>query len=316
MNAKRFRKTTYPLALSWMVAACWFAGGGWSQARGETLGDPAPSVHRLWPDEPPAWQPPQEPEGDTTGEDGRLVAGKRVIRLGHVSTPQLHVYRPPAGSDTGTAVVICPGGGYSILAWDLEGTEIAEWLQGLGVTAAVLKYRVPTRGADQRWLAPVQDIQRAVGVIRSGGIEGVDVERVGVLGFSAGGNAAVRASVAKQRYYDAVDRHDRTSPRPDFAILVYPAWLVQQDDPTKLDEAIEVDGQTPPMFFAHARDDRVTCMSSVQLFAALIREDIPAALHVFSGGGHGFGARPTGEEHDAWPALCERWLQTRGWLTR
>ncbi len=274
------------------------------------------SVYRVWPGEPPSWDTPSEPERDTTGEDGRVVAGEPVVRLGFVRTPQLHIYHAAPDRETGNVVVICPGGGYSILAWDLEGTEIAKRFQAIGVTAAVLKYRVPTRAAEESWLAPVQDIQRSVSIIRSGGIDGLEPARVGVLGFSAGGNAAVRAATAPKRHYEAIDSHDRTDMRPDFGILVYPAWLVRDDDPTELIDGVTVDEKTPPMFFAHARDDRVSCMSSVTMFSALHRHGVPAAVHVFSGGGHGFGARPTGQEHDHWPRLCESWLREQGWLDR
>lgn len=274
------------------------------------------SVYRLWPNAAPSWGAPTEAERDTSGADGRAVAGRPVVRLGFVSDPQLHVYPADPRTTTDTAVIICPGGGYSILAWDLEGTEIARWLQGLGVTGVVLKYRVPTRGESESWLAPVQDIQRAVSFVRSGGVTGLSPARVGVLGFSAGGNAAVRAATATERHYEAVDSHDRATMRPDFGILVYPAWLVREDDPTQLIAGVRVDQDTPPMFFAHARDDRVSCLSSVTLFRELHGHGVPAALHVFSGGGHGFGARPTGQEHDAWPKLCESWLRERGWLKR
>lgn len=281
---------------------------------GPSDGAPPVTVHRVWPGEPPAWNAPVEEEKDTSGPDGRMVADRPVIRLGNVAEPQLHLYRPRT-SASDTLVVICPGGGYSILAWDLEGTEIAEWLRGIGVTAAVLKYRVPTRGEPANWLAPVQDIQRSVAMIRSGAIDGIKAERVGVLGFSAGGNAATRAATASRRHYEAIDEIDSADWKPDFGILVYPAWLVEQEDPKRLIEDLEVTESTPPMFFAHARDDRVTCMSSVTMFAELQRLGIPAALHVFSGGGHGFGARPTGAEPDAWPSLCEAWMRDRGWLS-
>ena len=191
---------------------------------------------------------PDQPEQDTSGPDGRTVAEKPVIRLGFVSQPELHVYRPK-GNPSDTAVLICPGGGYSILAWDLEGTEIAQWLQGIGVTAIVVKYRVPTRTSEPKWLAPVQDIQRSVSLVRSGAIEGVSPKRIGVLGFSAGGNASARVATAAQRHYELIDAHDEASATPDFAVLVYPAWLVRGDDETKLIEELEVTKDSPPMFF-------------------------------------------------------------------
>jgi endo-1,4-beta-xylanase len=271
-------------------------------------------VLRIWPDQPPAWNAPDQSEHDTSKPDSRPVAGKSVIRLGFVSQPELHIYRASPSNQSDTAIVICPGGGYSILAWDLEGTEIAQWLQGIGVTAAVLKYRVPTRNEEKKWLPPVQDIQRSVSLIRSGAVKRFKPQRVGVLGFSAGGNASARAATAAKRLYAPVDDSDQASETPDFAVLVYPAWLVEEDDPTKLIDEIQVTDDTPPMFFAHARDDRITCMGSVTLFAELQRRNIAAALHVFAGGGHGFGARINGTADDHWPSLCESWLRDQGWL--
>lgn len=290
---------------------------------------PASSVVRVWPDAPPEFVPSNEPEADTSTPDSGQIAGRSLIRLGNVQTPELHVYRPTT-KDSKTAVIVCPGGGYTILAWDLEGVEIAQWLQEQGVTAIVLKYSVPTRSQPKMWLAPVQDIQRSIELVRTGQIDGVDVDRVGVLGFSAGGNAAARAATVQQKLF-AVDssKHattltddQSTSPedlqavRPDFAVLVYPAWLVKDDDPSQLIDEIKVDEKTPPMFFAHARNDPITCMSSVTLFSELQKRDIPAALHVFADGGHGFGARPVGLAHDRWPQLCEDWMRDRGWLAQ
>jgi len=279
------------------------------------LGGDADAVVPIWPSTPPNWTALDEAERDTTGPDGRTVAGESVIRLGFVSTPELHVYEAKS-NPTDTAVLISPGGGYSILAWDLEGTEIAEWFQGMGVTAVVVKYRVPTRNRDSKWLPPVQDIQRAVSLARTGGIPGVQAKRIGVLGFSAGGNASARAALAKKRYYDAIDDHDQAEVQPDFAVLVYPAWLIRDDNPNELLEELEVSSDSPPMFLAHAQDDRVDCMSSVTLFSKLKQNGVPAALHVFSSGGHGYGARQAGKPTDAWPSLCEAWMKSQGWLER
>ncbi|WP_052031962.1 alpha/beta hydrolase, partial [Novipirellula maiorica] len=235
-------------------------------------------IVNVWPSEPPAWTSPTEAEKDTSDQNSRQVAGKYVTRIGNVSTPQLYVYQPKADVKSDTAIVICPGGGYSILAWDLEGTEIAEWLQEIGVTAVVLKYRVPTRSEDENWKPAVQDIQRAISLVRSGAVEGVSATRVGVLGFSAGGNASARAATASKRFYAPVDKHDQAKFVPDFAVLVYPAWLVEKDDSTRLIDDIQVSEKTPPMFFAHARDDRISCLGSVTLFTELQKHDINAAL--------------------------------------
>ena len=279
----------------------------------------ANQVISVWPDAPPAWDSPSEEEKDTTGSDGRKVADQPVIRLGFVSKPELHVYRPakvnPSDS-TETAVIICPGGGYSILAWDLEGTEIAQWLQSIGVTAIVLKYRVPTRSSETNWLAPVQDIQRSVSLVRSGTIQGISPKRVGVLGFSAGGNASARTATAEKRHYEPIDKVDDESAMPDFAVLVYPAWLVEKDDPTKLIDDLHVKQSSPPMFFAHAADDRISCMGSVTLFHELKQKGVQSSLHIFASGGHGFGGRIAGKPTDAWRDLCATWMQNQGWLQK
>ncbi len=285
---------------------------------GDLLADkpfsPADLIVSVWPDQPPAWDAPTEPEHDTSGTDGQDVAGKPVIRLGFVSTPQLHVYRP-TGPDTGTAVVVCPGGGYSILAWDLEGTEIAQWLSSVGVTAILLKYRVPTQSSETKWLAAVQDIQRSISMVRGGAIENVKAKRVGVLGFSAGGNAATRAALAPKRYYDAKDASDEADCLPDFAVLVYPAWLIKDDNPNQLIDELKVTPKSPPMFIAHAANDPINAMSSVTLYSELKKNNVDGSgLHIFSSGGHGFGSRAAGAPTDAWPELCATWMRSRGML--
>jgi len=299
-----------------ILSASWLLAGSLATAQEKTeekkMEAKASQVIQLWPKEIPAWTPPTEQERDTSDENSRLVAGGRVIRIGNVSSPELHVY--PAkkkGSSTpaGGTVVIAPGGGYSILAWDLEGTEVAHWLQGIGVNAVVLKYRVPTRNEEESWKAPVQDIQRAVSTVRSGKIASVGKEMIGVLGFSAGGNASARALTAKERHYDAADEIDQFSHRPDFGVLVYPAWLASGEPNLELIDEIQVDQNTPPAFFAHAIDDRVDCMHSIALFAAMKQHGIPSSLHVFSAGGHGFGLRQAGIVTDHWPNLCESWLK-------
>ncbi len=272
----------------------------------------ADTVMNVWPEKAPDWNPPQETERDTSDAKSRTVAGKPVVRLGNVSVPQLHIYLPKGDVKSETTIVICPGGGYSILAWDLEGTEIAELLNEIGVTAVVLKYRVPTGGEPEKWKAPVQDIQRSISLVRNGAIESVPSKRVGVLGFSAGGNASARATTATKRFYDAIDSHDEKDYRPDFAVLVYPAWLVEKDDPSKLVEGIEVTKETPPVFFAHARDDGITCLGSVTMFTKLQQLGSPSELHVFGSGGHGFGSRPDNKPTDAWPELLHAWLVDRG----
>lgn len=265
----------------------------------------------VWPDASPAWHAPEKPEFDTTTSKSNRIANQRLVRLTNVTTPELHVFQPK-GPATETAILIAPGGGYSILAWDLEGTEIATWLQSLGITAIVVKYRVPTRKEKENWLPAVQDLQRSISLLRNQGIPGVSAARVGVLGFSAGGNAAARVATSPKRFYEPTDGNDVAGFLPDFAVLVYPAWLVKEG--STLIEDISVSPQTPPMFLAHAANDPVTCLSSVTLFGALQKANVSSELHVFASGGHGFGGRKTGNPTDAWKTLCEQWLRTRNEL--
>lgn len=273
-----------------------------------------PTVIPVWPGSPPGYQVTGGPERDTSGPESGKVAGKHVIRLGDVSKPELHVFRPAKGRANGAAVVICPGGGFNILAWDLEGTEVAEWLNSIGVTAAVLKYRVPTAKHDPNWLPPAQDAQRAVRLVRANAAEwGVDPARVGLLGFSAGGRTAAMAALkADEPLYEQVDDADKASARPDFLALIYTAYLVDDTGARKPEVAVTKDA--PPTFLVHAYDDPVTPKSSVQLFLALKEAGVPAELHVYEAGGHGYGLRPTDKPVTAWPKRCEEWMRSRGLL--
>ena len=272
-----------------------------------------PIVVDLWPAGVPGFQVEGGTERDTSGPDSRPVAGRSVIRLGDVSKPQIHVYQPPAQKRNGASVVICPGGGFNILAWDLEGTEVAEWLNSIGVTAVVLKYRVPTAKADPKWLPPVQDAQRAISLVRARADEWqLDPQRVGLLGFSAGGNTAAMTGVSSDRRYESSDAADQASWRPDFLVLVYPAYLV--DESGELRSEVTVSKETPPTFLAHAYDDPVTPKSSVEFFLALKNAGVPAELHVYDTGGHGYGLRKTEQPVTTWNERCAEWMASRGLL--
>ena len=279
--------------------------------------DATPSkIVSVWPDQPPAWVVPDGPEIDRTKDSDNLVAGRRLMRIGNVSKVELHVFeaKDETGSPSPVCVVIAPGGGFSILAFDLEGLEIARQLQDAGISAAVLKYRVPTRSMDKPWKPVVQDMQRAISIIRAGKVFSNRPERVGLMGFSAGGKATVHASTSGERQYASLDDSDQSIRRPDFACLVYPAWIVEDDDSSKLRDGIVIDDQTPPMFFAHADNDPHQVLNSVALYQTLHRVGTPAALHVFTGSGHGFGGRIDGRADDLWPELCIRWIRDNGWL--
>ena len=183
-----------------------------------------PEIWELWPGTPPGDVGNIGAEHDTTTPDGRMVAGRRVTRLTNVSKPLLSIYRPAPELDTGTAVIIAPGGGHRILAYDLEGTEVADWLNSIGVTGVLLKYRVPFRDPDKRWLAAAQDGQRAVSVVRArAGEIGVDPNKIGVLGFSAGGTPVRYSALVSERLYEPVDEYDNAPFRPDFAAPIYSA---------------------------------------------------------------------------------------------
>lgn len=260
------------------------------------------------------------PEADQSKPGEGMTGGKAVIRLGNVSKPELHVFLPAASKRTGTAVVVCPGGGYNILAWNLEGTEVAQWLNEQGVAAIVLKYRVPTGKLNPSWLGPTMDAQRALRLARANAAKwGLDPGRIGVLGFSAGGKTAGMAALQNGKaLYEATDDTDSLSCRPDFAALIYPAYFCDSSLQLQPELAVMVNKELPPFFFAHAADDPVTCQSSVQLFAALQKAKVPAGLHIWESGGHGYGLRPQKDKPipTEWPKRCEEWLRQRGLLKR
>ncbi len=236
-----------------------------------TLAAAADSPVPLWPNAAPGEKGGIGPETDTSGPNGALVSGRKVIRLGGVSTPTLAVYRPPKEKDSHTAVLVFPGGGYNILAMDLEGTEICEWLNSIGVTGVLVKYRVPARPGQPRWAAPLQDAQRALGMVRKQASElGLDPKRIGVLGFSAGGHLAAALSTNfDHRTYDPIDDADTVSCRPDFTLLVYPAYLTVKEEGDKVAPELKITGETPPTFLVQAEDDGVRVETSLFYYAAL-----------------------------------------------
>jgi acetyl esterase/lipase len=271
-----------------------------------------PETINVWPGKPPGEVKELPPEVDLTKPDDKPIAGRRIIKLGNVSTPQLAIYRPSTEKDTGAAVVICPGGGHHILAYDLEGTEVATWLNEIGVTGIVLKYRVPFRDPDKRWGAAVQDAQRAVSLVRSKAAEWkIDPKRVGMLGFSAGGQVTAMTSLFnEQRQYEPIDGVDKFSCRPDFAVLVYPGGLDEKGQP-KLKDEVKVTKDAPPMFFVHAIDDPVTALNTLLLATELKKVGVSAEIHVYSAGGHGYGLRHVdGQPVTDWPKPCEVWLKS------
>ena len=270
-----------------------------------------PTVLDLWPGAPPGPVVELPVEADLTKPADPLIAGRRIIKLGNVTTPQLVIHRPPPDRDTGASVVICPGGGYHILAWDLEGTEVADWLNGLGVTGIVLKYRVPFRDPENRGRAGLQDAQRALSLVRHrAGEWKLDPNRIGILGFSAGGDIAGRTVFrAGERQYEPVDAADALPCRPDFLVMVYAAGFVDKDS-SVLKPDLSLSGPPPPAFFVHAWDDFVDVRNPLALAAEWKRAGGTAEVHIFPAGGHGYGLRPVaGQPVTEWAALCGRWLQ-------
>lgn len=291
----------------WLILAMSGASLGWA-------GKPH-SVLNLWPQKPPGEVKALPPEVDKTKPTDRLIAGRRIIKLGNVSVPQISVFLPPPNRRNGAAVVICPGGGHHILAYDLEGTEVAEWLNTLGVTGIVLKYRVPFRDKKMRWKAAVQDAQRAVSLVRSRASDWqIDPNRLGICGFSAGGETAALTTVFTERRYDAIDSVDQHSSVPNFAMLIYPGGLV--DDDNRLHHYVKVTAKTPPMFFVHAFDDRTSVHHSLALAAALKDAGSSAELHIYADGGHGYGLRRTEAPVTNWPERAKSWLRRKGFLKK
>jgi len=293
-----------PAALLVLSASFFAQTTGWQPAPDHTtLG--------LWPHGAPGAPANAAPEVDTTTAKDRLVAGKPVIRLGNVSVPTLTVYAPK-DKNTGAAIVVFPGGSYRILAIDLEGTEVCDWLNSAGVTCILLKYRVPDSGPFPKSSAALQDAQRALGIVRSHASDWhIDPNRIGVLGFSAGAHLAAALSTHfDQRLYDPVDAADQVSCRPDFAVIVYPGYLAFSEQNFAPNPEIHVTSRTPPSLIVQAEDDPVHVENSTVYFLALKNATVPAEMHIYASGGHGYGLRRTDLPVTAWPKLVETWLQT------
>lgn len=265
----------------------------------------------VWPGVAPGASANPAPEADTTTAKDNLIAGRPLIRLGNVSSPTLTFY-PAKGHNSGAAVVVFPGGGYQILAIDLEGTEVCDWLTSAGVNCVLLKYRVPNTGPFPKSPAALQDAQRAVGLVRQHAVEWhIDPSRVGVLGFSAGAHLAAALSTHyDQRLYTPLDAADHLSCRPDFAVIVYPGYLALADKNFAPNADINPTAQTPPQFIVQAADDPVHVENATVYFQQLNKAKVPTELHVYAQGGHGYGLRRTELPVTAWPQAVETWLHT------
>jgi acetyl esterase/lipase len=283
----------------------------------------------IWPGVAPDAQPGLAPESVTTTDAKEFVAGRPWVYVSNVTRPTMTVYSPK-GKNTGAAVVVFPGGGYQILAIDLEGTEVCDWLVTRGVTCVLLKYRVPDSGP--AWhddcecnihpKAPtaLEDAQRTVGLVRFHAAEWhIDPHKIGVLGFSAGGHIVANISTHfARRAYAPVDAADKVSCRPDFAVAIYPGHM--RENTTKefdLNPEIPVTDKTPPTFLLQAEDDYVDGVNqSLVYYIALKNAGVPAEMHLYAQGGHAFGLRRTEFPITGWPQLVEAWLGTIGMIPK
>jgi len=256
------------------------------------------------------------PKGARLVEPARvksLKAKETSERITYVEQPSLTLYRAPAKKANGCAVVICPGGGYNILAWEKEGTEIAQWFNSIGVTAAVLKYRVPRRDPNRPHREPLQDAQRAIRLVRKHAAEwGVDPQRIGILGFSAGGHLTIMAGMHwDEQTYDRVDDADSLSCRPDFMCPIYAAYLGEgyKDDVAELGPLVRITAKTPPTFLAVTADDKMRGAQAALLFVELKKAGVPTELHVYTKGGHGYGIRESENPASTWNRRLAEWMR-------
>jgi acetyl esterase/lipase len=307
MEAIRVRNSALVFALLLLCCISTAQQPAWQPAPGHV-------TIPLWPGGAPGAAAPAnaQPEVDTTTAKDNLIAGKPLIRLGNVSTPTITLYKPAKANGALPVIVVFPGGGYHILAIDLEGTEVCDWLNEAGLACVLLKYRVPDSGPYPKSTAALQDAQRAMGLTRQHAEEwGIDPKRVGVLGFSAGGHLAAAISTHfDKRLYDHMDAADDLSCRPDFAVVIYPGYLALEDQNMATNSEIKPTAETPPAIIVQAEDDPVHVENATNYFLQLKQAKVPAELHIYADGGHGYGLRRTSLPVTAWPLLVEKWLHT------
>jgi len=290
----------------------------------KTVWQPSPGHTQvpIWPGAVPDPRPVQKQESAEISGKDELIGGKKTTAISNVSRPTMTVY-PAQGKNTGAAVVVFPGGGYEILAIDLEGSEVCDWLTPKGITCVLLKYRVPAPRSAPYWGAypqspiALEDAQRTVGLVRYHAAEWhIDPHKIGVLGFSAGGHLAAAMSVHfEQRLYKAMDAADRESCRPDFAAALYPGHLAFSENVLNLNPDISshISRQTPPTFLLQAEDDHVDNVNdSLSYYIGLKKAGVPVEMHLYAQGGHAFGLRRTKFPITAWTQLVETWLRTIG----
>lgn len=271
---------------------------------------------KIWPSKAPGVQPKVGAETMET-VTSNLVAGKPWLAAMNVTEPTITVY-PPKGKNSGACVIVFPGGGYEILAMDLEGTEICDWLNSKGITAVLLKYRVPSKRRHLQSRIALQDGQRAISLVRHNAKKWkINPGKIGVLGFSAGGHlVAATSTTFKTRLYPAVDSIDKVSCRPNFAVALYPGHLWTNRKRFALNPTIPISKEIPPTFLLQAENDKVDPPEhSLVYYRALKRAGVPVEMHLYAAGGHAFGLRPTKHPITRWPKLVETWLETIGMVS-
>jgi acetyl esterase/lipase len=304
------------ITTAFSLTACpWLAGPAGA--------DDKPPIVELWPGKVPDEEPGvigvekvvMSPKLDR--KQVEVTESTRMVT--NVVKPTITIHRPAKEKDTGTAMLICPGGGYWNLYWELEGEEVAAWLNSLGVTGIILKYRVPRRPDEPKGepaRRPLQDAQRAVSLVRGKAKEwGIDPQRIGIVGFSAGGHLAIATSTSfEKRTYEPRDDVDKVSCRPDFAVLAYSGYLKAKDK-DELAPGLRIPKGTPPVFLVHGGDDLISSPEhSTFMYLALKRAGVPAELHIYANTAHDFGVRPSDRPVSTWTQACADWLRQQGFL--
>jgi acetyl esterase/lipase len=298
-----------------LIAGAAHAQSGWQPPAGHTQ-------IPLWPNGAPDARPVPGPEAvHNAMNEGKvkLVGGRPYSYIENVTQPTITIYSP-AKNHSGAAVIVYPGGGFNVLAIDIEGTEACDWLNSIGISCVLLKYRVPCERVGQYNECPPAhvDAQRAMSIVRSRAAEwGIDPNRIGVMGFSAGAHMAIMSSTRFDRLYPAVDEADKVSSRPDFALVLYAGRVAYRQTNFVPNPDIKVTDRTPPTFVVHAYDDPLNVVENALLYSMALRKaGVPSEIHIYATGGHAFGLRRTELSATQWPQLAENWLKTIGVLGR
>ncbi len=299
------KRTQLPLTLCLVLALAYACASPAFTAEPETL--------KLWPEGPPGAMPPKS---EATAKLIQSYGGPTPTRVTDVTDPTITIYKPE--KPNGTAVVVAPGGGFMFMSYSFEGTQVCEWLNSIGVTGILLKYRTPTRDATDPYVLPMHDAQRAIGLARHHAAEwNIDPKRIGLLGFSAGGNLAGHAAWDRgERGYP--QKPDLDDPRgPDFLVFIYGGGFLNKEDATMTTfrPGFSVPKDAPPAFFLVAHDDKNNPIEATRLYLKYKKQNLPADLHIYNAGGHGFGMRKDkGKPISDWPDRCAEWMKSMGWL--